>query len=721
MKFGISPLSSTIRRMDFIALIVSLMIFLALYGWRFVDPTNENWLIGTGMSQDTAQSQLGWMVFRADDWHFPVAVTSLNQYPTGTSMVFTDSIPIAGIFFKLVDGILPKSFQYMGLWTLLSFLLQGWFASKLLTRWIKDPVIVLMGVVIFVLSPIMLTRAFIHTSLTSHWLVLAALYLYFDTAAERRNLPAWIALAACSTLVHPYFTMMVGFVFAGTLVNIYMAGKRIDDVAVMAGAVLATTVLVAWAVAGFFIPNGGFEVVDFGNYAMNILAPIDPRGWSAHFLKDLPISSPGAYEGANYLGLSILVLTPIVLLYRFSKPAEQPVLSSALVPGAWVFGTICTALALSNVVSFGAQQVLTLNLPEQVLKYLSMFRASGRLFYPVYYLVVIYVFVNFEAIARRNFSRTPVIIFLAILVSLQAFDQMAPIEARSPEKREGVGTKGYDSPLKSGFWRGLMEGNDHIVLLDSTWANIIPAYQPFWALASYTKATVNTGYYARYDGRRINEFMTKGYSQLSSGVLEEKTVYVLLDRNDISRALRGKMLNPDVMIAEVDGRVVAWNRATFPGFTAGEVTKLYDTDSLDFRKMGALRFTTGLSDTLSMVSGWSGERAPTPTWSVGDTSVAELYVGKGAHRIAVKVHPLLGTNLSEQRVFVQLNGTTIGFWTVTKSGEFEMPLPMELSKPDALNVFTFIYPDGRSPKSLGLDGDERKRAVAFEWIKVMPQ
>ena len=45
--------------------------------------------------------------------------------PDGTAISYTDSLPWVSIFFKLLRGMLPATFQWFGLYTLLCFALQG--------------------------------------------------------------------------------------------------------------------------------------------------------------------------------------------------------------------------------------------------------------------------------------------------------------------------------------------------------------------------------------------------------------------------------------------------------------------------------------------------------------------------------------------------------------------------------------------------------------------
>lgn len=73
---------------------------------------------------DAATNVAGWLFFRQDTWHFPMLKTDWLSYPEGTSVVFTDSIPLLVLPLKLIAGVLPANFHYFGLWNAASHLLQ---------------------------------------------------------------------------------------------------------------------------------------------------------------------------------------------------------------------------------------------------------------------------------------------------------------------------------------------------------------------------------------------------------------------------------------------------------------------------------------------------------------------------------------------------------------------------------------------------------------------
>jgi len=86
------------------SLLVGTAVFIYVTGGAIINPTNRDWL----MFGDAAQHYLGWEFFR----HTPLLQWPIGaNYPLGmelsSSIVFTDSIPIAAYIAKLFNPILP--------------------------------------------------------------------------------------------------------------------------------------------------------------------------------------------------------------------------------------------------------------------------------------------------------------------------------------------------------------------------------------------------------------------------------------------------------------------------------------------------------------------------------------------------------------------------------------------------------------------------------------
>ncbi len=179
------------------------LIFLLLYGVRVLDPTSVDWILNNP-SPDPAQHYLGWELFRRSPVHLPYIGANYNAvYPFRTSVLFTDSLPLAALLFKLLGGILPTRFQYFGWWGLFCYMMQGGLAQAVIARIAgvqptfdrgdksKAAIAIIMspgqtaklwgsvlGAGVLVLFPALTMRTFAHEALAGTWLVLLALYLW---------------------------------------------------------------------------------------------------------------------------------------------------------------------------------------------------------------------------------------------------------------------------------------------------------------------------------------------------------------------------------------------------------------------------------------------------------------------------------------------------------------------------------------------------------------
>lgn len=138
MQGGLSLLASKLSSNRKIVLffaggLLGVLAFLLIYGISPLDFTNDTFCRGGYVEKDIQQHYAGWLFYRQSDLRFPFCVTQNLNYPDGLSVAYTDSIPLFAAFFRLLSPILPDTFQYFGLFTLLCFFLQGAFGA-LLTR-----------------------------------------------------------------------------------------------------------------------------------------------------------------------------------------------------------------------------------------------------------------------------------------------------------------------------------------------------------------------------------------------------------------------------------------------------------------------------------------------------------------------------------------------------------------------------------------------------------
>lgn len=361
---------------------LALLFALLLIPVSNIDPTDTRWVIGGG--GDNLQHYLGWRFFRDSRWtRYLLFMRDLN-YPVGTSVIVTDSNPLFCLIFKLFRNFLPPEFQFNGIWMLTSWGLLGFFAAEAGWRLTRSRLLTLSGVVFALINPVILQRALIHDTLTAHWLILAAICLFLNDD-KPWNPPGWFFLIETALLIHVYFIPMIAFIFALQLIRM-LAGKRSFRWIILLVLVFSASLLLGYYVLGYayILPQSG----SYGELSMNLNAFINPDGASL-FLRNRP-SLPLQYEGFNYWGLGLLVLGIAGLFMAARRGLGR--LIPYLVPVA-----VLILLSASNEGFFDLHQLYSISLPEAVHSWLSVFRSSGRLVWPLYYLVL---FASLWAVSR---------------------------------------------------------------------------------------------------------------------------------------------------------------------------------------------------------------------------------------------------------------------------------------------------------------------------------
>lgn len=173
------------------------------------------------------------MFYRRSGWHLPYLGANYSAiYPYRTSILYTDSIPLLAVVCKLLGGVLPARFQYLGLWGLFCYAMQGGLAQALIARiggvrpqdtaknWAS-----VLGAGVLVLFPALNIRMFAHTALAANWLVLLALWVWL-CAEQSENRPStgklclwWGVLGLLCAGIHLYYLPMVGMVLVATCVQ----------------------------------------------------------------------------------------------------------------------------------------------------------------------------------------------------------------------------------------------------------------------------------------------------------------------------------------------------------------------------------------------------------------------------------------------------------------------------------------------------------------------
>ncbi len=517
-----------------LAALLGAAAFLIVYGQTPLHVTNDAWIMAGYDETDIIQHYSGWVAFRNSDWAFPLGLASDMAYGEGTYISFTDSIPWVAIVCKVFRKILPETFQYFGLYALLCYVLQAVAGYLLSFRKSRNVLYSMLGAGLFVFAPIFLERSLRHTALGSQWLLLFAVYLWL----LHRDRPLWrhylgyLALLVLAVGIHPYFLPMIGgFLFLSVLGDVLRGGKgAVKAVAVLAGELAGTAavgVLLGAIGSGVSSSRDGY-----GYYSMNLNALWNPSSlggytWSA-LLKVLP-QTLGNYDGFNYLGLGLmagLLIAGLGVLARRRKAGTgsaamaQP--QNGMHPAGFdqrgtkkrtmqrtaeavpapqtaekilaVFLMVLYAMfAVSNVVTWNDTVLVTIPLPEKLLELCGIFRASSRLFYPVYYCLMLFAIYGIWQL-RERLGRRGVCAVLFAVFALQIFDLHGCIAQKHAQMEANAS---YSSTLQEPELNDIMANTDEFLLdayYDGSRVLSVPALKHHMKLYF---STANSGSYDR--------------------------------------------------------------------------------------------------------------------------------------------------------------------------------------------------------------------------------
>lgn len=399
--------------------LLGILMFLAIFGLEPLRYTGIGWTQHGFGGHDITQHQIGWMFYRNSPWTFPLCKALFLGYPEGTSISYTDSIPLAALFFKLLSPILPTDFQYFGLYTCFCFAMQGVFSSALLFLFTKDRLYSTIGSTIFTAASCFVERCFRHTALSSHWLLLAALLLYLirKRKAQRKHYILIAGLFCASLGIHPYLFAMVFAVLTLSEAETFFSESGNRRNSLFFALCVGSAVIFGFALGLFGTKVA--PVSGYGVYSLNLNAIFNPYSshhgvWSA-WLQNREIF-PAQGDGMYYLGLPILILTGTALLaqtiFNFRSFIKLPGRYKWLIVLLLSF----TIFAVSNVITFDHRILRIIPLPVPIQDILDIFRASARFFFLPYYCLILFALNSlFRIFRNRKFIAVLCCLLTAVL------------------------------------------------------------------------------------------------------------------------------------------------------------------------------------------------------------------------------------------------------------------------------------------------------------------
>ena len=524
-----------------LAAIVGAAGFLYQVPASILRPTNVRWM----MVGDRGASLAGWLFERQSPWTLPFGILHNIIPPAVTTVGYSDALPWIAVPAKLVSGWTPLPWQFSGIFLLASYVLQGVFGYLVLRQLGVGRMLGLVGTAFFATSPALLQR-FEHISLSAHWEILAAWWLYLRPTPPRpgwRFVAPWLLLLAVTIPTYIYLALMVAALASAAYVRAVWVDRSLSwrTAGLHAAVAVAVVFGVLW-IFGYFVVQARGDT-GFGHFSTNVLGFFDSAGWG--WIAPPLVGVPRGYENYYFLGLGVVVLLPIGVglalaqgsaLHPSATPGQGPVMTRTdggeagdnpnsgrrLWPGV-AAALLMFAYAMATPITFAGHPILTVPLYRHLPQFTAWFRGSGRFAWPLYYLVMALVLATVARRARP--IAAPALLLLALVVQL--VDQR-PLHAWV--KRQYT----YPWPrLDSPAWNGIGRSFRSIRLAPPIITHHVACdyydqhddYNTKFAVLASTQAmTFNSATLSRVDA--FGALCRPMLDSLKRGLLDPHTVYV---------------------------------------------------------------------------------------------------------------------------------------------------------------------------------------------------
>lgn len=540
---------------------IGLAFFLIIYGIQPVIFTNDSFIINGYIEKDVAQHYAGWMLYRNSPWQFPLGLGQNIAYPYGSVVSFTDSIPLFAIFFKIFNSFLPATFQYFGLFVLTCFVLQGGFGALLASNFTDRLINCILSAMVFVLTPVMIERAFRHCGLTAQFLILAALHYYFRNKG-RSDFKAFVPFMIINVLaivIHPYFLPFTFAIMFAYCAELFIINRKYKESVGYLAFSMVLTVAVGLAIGAFY-SGTGLSSLGYGSFSMNLNALYNPvskgfENWSA-VLKQRPMFYL-QIEGFSYLGLGIILFVPVAaafLVMNYKKETALQIINFIKNYFGIIFSvTALFVFAIGDIVRFGGMDLFRIPFPAFLTNGLfGIFRANGRFGWLLVYLISVFIIFALCKADKKYIST----IMLTVMLCIQVFDLNNVLETKHNyfhNKEENLQAQKVNKVLPNSFWDELSKEYDYAFMISDCvgGANVEVATK----FAKQGKA-VNTRFPVKINEEKFMKLEQDTLWMISNNSLPEEYVVML---SFIPDKYKDGINNGDLTVFYADSVIVICN------------------------------------------------------------------------------------------------------------------------------------------------------------------
>ncbi len=497
--------------------------FLITYGIRILNVTYDSWIMSLP-DPDIRQHYLGFCSYIKSAWQFPAGMTDALSYPFSMSIVWTDSIPVLCIVFKLIRGILPETFQFFGWFGLISFSLMGGFSALLIKRLTGSHLISIMSVPFFVLAFPVLQRMYYHTSLASQWLIVLALLIWLDDGAYRSlrsRCIIWGISGLGCVLIHSYFLPMVGIIILAECLECQIHTHRLSSFVPLLSYCISA-IFMLWFL-GAFASNVNSSDYAIGGFNANLNTFFNSLGDG--ILPALSMKYGTQYEGFGYLGLGMLLLSAAAFIICISYLCKKHISVISCLK-SHIHASLIAVIFMIYIITatfpeldLGNITLIPDVIPANIKVMFGVFRSNGRFIWPAMYIIMISSVTIISRLRIKNSKAIPAVI-TAVCLIIQLADLYPYIKEKHSILNENYS---YISFLDVQELNAVLPNYDHIVLtFDNNDTDMGCAYY-----AMRHGLTLNRFYFARNIDYLTNKRLDIYLSYARLGSPEDDCLYIL--------------------------------------------------------------------------------------------------------------------------------------------------------------------------------------------------
>lgn len=412
--------------------LVGLILFYKIYGYGVIGITNVEWLLSGG---ELTRGYLGWVSYRNSSWHFPLWLTDNLVTGESVSLIYTGSVPLFAIIFKLFRSILPTNFQYFGLYGFICFILQGGLSAVIFRKYTKNYLYCALGAVLMIICPVLIEDMFTDMSFASHFIIIVPIYLWVyreEFMDLQTKIYLGLILGVIAVFVSYYFFIIMAIVLVGYAVEEAITDKKIGGSLVLM-VFYGLSFLLCFAFLGGFHNQFSDTHIDgtmnnanmnalwntngFGTAATNILQ----KETGTFFLKGLSLASQNQHDGFAYLGLGIIFMligSTSIYLLDFKKDKLKDKVSAGRIFAVIAIVILTLLLSFGSTVTFGNKVLLEIHYDDSIRQILEMFKHSGRYMIVIVYIITMFGIIN---LIQQNKPYAIVVVLLGAIL-LQSFD-----------------------------------------------------------------------------------------------------------------------------------------------------------------------------------------------------------------------------------------------------------------------------------------------------------